>query len=105
MGVTLIVLSVLVAGIWIIIEIKRLKHKLFAIFLIGLIIFSYASFALSIKGQNLDLKTISGLTQATKLYFAWLTNAFGNFKSITTNAVNMDWNANKTNERLPRSAR
>jgi len=95
-GITLIIISALIIAIWILIEFKRLKHKLFAIFLIGLILFLYISLTFTLKGQNLDLKTIPGITQAGKIYFSWLASATGNFKSITSNAINMNWGVNET---------
>jgi len=95
-GVAIIVISILVIAIWVIIEIKRLKHKLFAIFLIGLILFGYLSFTFSLRGQDIDIKTVPGILEASKLYFSWLVSAFGNMKSIATNAIKMDWNSNET---------
>ena len=95
-GITVLVISVLVIAIWVIIEVKRLKHKLFAIFLIGLILFAYFSFTFSLRGQDVDIKTVPGIIEASKLYFSWLGSAFGNMKSITTNAVKMDWGVNET---------
>jgi len=98
-GITLIVLLVLVISIYIIIEIKRLKHKLFAIFLIALILFGYFSFTYSTRGQDIDFKTIPGMIEASKLYFLWISSAFGNIKLITTNVIKMDWGINETIER------
>jgi len=98
-GTTFIVISVLIIAIWVIIEIKRLKHKLFAIFLIGLILLGYFSFTYSISGQNIDLKTIPGMMEASKLYFSLVVSFFGNMRSITTNAIKMDWGINETIER------
>ena len=95
-GITVLIIGVLIAAIWIIIELKRIKHKLFAVFLIGLILFVYISFTFAINGQNLNLKTVEGLIEASKLYFSWLGSAFGNMKSITANAINMDWSNNET---------
>ena len=90
-GMSVIILSVLIIAIWIVIEIKRLKHKLFAIFLIVLILFAYVSVTLTLKNQDIDIKTIAGATSATKIYFSWLINIFGNVKSITGDAIKMDW--------------
>ena len=95
-GMTVLIISALIAAIWVIIEIKRLKHKLFAIFLIGLILFGYFSFNVSLRGQDIDVKTVSGIIEVSKIYFSWLGSAFGNIKDITTNAINMDWKGNQT---------
>ena len=90
-GTGIFILAVLVAGIWIIIEIRRFRHKIFAIFLIVLLILSYLSFFTVFRGQDLDLTTISGIMTATKIYFSWLLSIYDNFKSLTVNAIRMDW--------------
>ena len=43
-GITLFIVAVLVIGIYLLVEVKRLRHKMFAIFLIVLILFTYISF-------------------------------------------------------------
>ncbi len=95
-GITLIIISGLIIAIWIIIEIKRLRHKLFAIALIALILFTYISFTVTLSEKDIDFKTASGLMTASKLYFSWLGSLFGNLKSITTYAIQMDWDSNET---------
>jgi hypothetical protein len=98
-GSTIFILAVLIIAIWIIVEIKRLKHKIFAIFLILLILFSYFSFIIAIKGEDIDFKTVSGVTEAGKLYFSWLGSMLKNLKSISTYAFKKDWKLeNKTLE-------
>lgn len=97
-GSTLMIMGVLIAGIWILIEVKRLKHKLFAILLIGVILFSYFSFAAIFKESDLDFKTTEGLIGGGKIYFSWLASITGNFMSITTNAIKMDWGVNESKE-------
>jgi len=93
-GIALIVVSVLVVGIWVFIEMRRLKHKLFAIALIALILFTYISFSITIKNEDIDFKTLPGITKASKLYFSWLLSVFGNMKGLTTHAIKMDWSGN-----------
>jgi hypothetical protein len=95
-GTTLIVIAVLVVAIWVIIEVKRFKHKIFALFLIALILFTYISFASVIKGKDLNFKSVDGLKEAGGLYLSWLGSIFGNMKMLTVNAINMDWKANET---------
>jgi hypothetical protein len=101
-GTTLLIVGILIIGIWIIIEFKRFKHKLLAVFLIMLIIFTYVSFLVTLKGQDIDFKSIDGLKQAGTLYFSWLGSVFGNVKAITSNAIKMDWSPddNATNTSL-----
>ncbi len=97
-GSNLLIMGVLITGIWVLIEIKRLKHKLFAIFLIGLILFSYISFAAIFKESDIDFKTTEGLMEGGKIYFLWLSSISGNFMSITSNAIKMNWGINESKE-------
>jgi len=97
---TLFVITIVIVAIWVIIEVKRLKHKIFAILLIALILFSYISAAALFKGKDIDYKTVPGMVTAGKLYFSWLGSVFGNLRHITTSAIDMDWGTNKTEEEL-----
>lgn len=90
-GITLFIISILVIAVYILFEIRRLRHKLFAIFLIALILFSYLSFTLVLRGHDVDLKTVPGLIKAGELYFLWLEGVAGNFVVLTGNAIQMDW--------------
>lgn len=90
-GTTLFVIGVLIAAIWVVIEVKRLKHKLFAILLIFLILFTYLSFTHVMRSNDVDLTSVSGMIDAGGLYVSWLGSIFSNFKTITANAINMDW--------------
>ncbi|MGY4884494.1 MAG: hypothetical protein ACP5NZ_02850 [Nanobdellota archaeon] len=98
---TLILVIVLIIVIWLLIEFKRFKHKIVAVFLILLIVFTYFSFASVIKGKNLDLKTPEGMKEAGKLYFVWLGHAFKNVKVVTSNVINMDWKGNESLNETP----
>ena len=90
-GVTLIIILLVIAGIWTLFELRRFKHKLVAIFLIAIVLFTYFGFVAALKGQNIDYKTMPGIIKASKLYFSWMASVFGNFKTLTTSAVKMDW--------------
>lgn len=88
---TFFIVAVVVIIIWLVIEVKRLKHKLWAFFLIGLIIFTYISFTVSLKNQDVDLTSIDGVINAGKLYVAWLGGVFHNAKAVTAYAAKQDW--------------
>lgn len=94
--VTLFIIALLIITIWILIELKRFRHKMFAVFLIGLILFFYLSGVFVFKGREVDFKSISGTIAVTKIYFSWLGSVFVNLKSITTNVIKMNWESNKT---------
>ena len=97
LGVMFFIVAVAVIAIWIIIEAKRMKHKIFAIVIIALILFTYISFTVVLKNTDTDLKTVNGLVSAGKLYVVWLGNVFKNMKSVTTYASKQDWkNISKT---------
>lgn len=97
-GFTFFVLALVIIAIWVLVEVKRLRHKVFALFLIGLILFSYISFSLVLKDKEVDLNTIPGFVRAGKLYLVWLGSVFGNLKQITMQAVGMEWSPNKSIE-------
>lgn len=92
---SIFVLSIITIGIWVVIEVKRFKHKIFAILLIVLVIFSYVSFAVVAQDNELNFTSISGVVEATKIYFAWIGSILGNLKTITANVFKLDWSANK----------
>jgi hypothetical protein len=96
-GTTLIVLVILSAAIWMIIEIKRFEHKIFAILLIGLILFGYLSTINAFKTQELDFTSISGIYSTGSIYLSWLGGFFNNLKTITLNVIKMDWNLDTNN--------
>jgi len=90
-GITLIVVVLLIAGVWLLIEVKRLKHKLFAIFLIALILITYFGFLASVNGRGVDFSTASGWVEAGGLYFSWISGIFVKAKQVTMYAVGLDW--------------
>ncbi len=50
------------------------------------------------RGKDVNLKTVPGVIDAGKLYLSWLGSIFGNFKTITSNAIKMDCaDSNNTN--------
>jgi len=93
-GVTLIIISVLIVAIWVVIEVKRLQHKLFAIFLIGLILFIYLSGFFVFKGQDIEFTSIEGVMNASKLYLSWMGTVWENTVTIVGNAIQLDWAGN-----------
>ncbi len=95
-GVALFIVVALVIAIWLIIEVKRLKHKIFAFMLIFAILFLYFSGTFVFKDHEIDFKSVSGIFSSGKLYFNWLFSLSGNFKAMTTYAVKMDWTGNQT---------
>ena len=87
------IVVILVLIIFAFVRFKYIRHKISWIIILALILFFYIAFMASTAGQDVDLKTFDGIKEAGKLYFAWLGNAFENIKTITANAIKMDWQA------------
>jgi len=96
-GIAVFVAAALIIIVWIMIEMKRVRHKVFALFLIGVIIFLFLSSSFVFKDYDIDFKSVSGITAASKIYLSWLGSAFTNFQT-TINAVKTNWEENKTND-------
>lgn len=94
--IVIVAIVFLIVLIWLMIEFKRMRHKTFAFFLIFLILFLFFSFAFVFSEKNVDYKTGSGIIEAGKIYLSWLGTLFNNLKSITTNAIKMDWKGNES---------
>lgn len=73
------------------IHFNHFKHKLFAILLILLVAFLFVSIIGVVKSYNINLKSPEGILNAGKVYYSWLAQAFGNVKSLTGQAIGMDW--------------
>ncbi len=95
-GAPFMIVVLLAITIWVVVEMKRLKHKVFAIVVIFLILFTYFSFAPVITERDLDLTTADGIETAATLYFSWLGSVFTNLRTITSNVVSLDWGFNET---------
>ncbi|MCK5149524.1 hypothetical protein KAJ87_01200 [Candidatus Pacearchaeota archaeon] len=95
-GVAILLVASLVIAIWVIVELKRMKHKIFAILLIAMILFLYVTSGYVFEGKEVNFRTIDGLKEASSLYFVWFGSFFNNLKSITVNAIKMNWKGNVT---------
>ncbi len=93
-----IILLVLVGVLFFIQKVNHLKHRFSLTAIIILVIFTYVTFSYAISGENLDLKSAEGIGRGMKIYFSWLAGSADNVKSITANAINMDWTKNNSQE-------
>ena len=90
-GIILIIVSILVLGIWVMVELRKFKHQLWAFVLIALILFGYISFTLTTRNHDIDYTSFSGIIKAIKIYFSWLGSVLVNLKSIVGHAIGLDW--------------
>lgn len=98
-SVIVFVMAILIITILLTWELKKMRHKLFAVLLIGLILFGFFSFNAVFKGKEIKIENLTDLGNVVKLYFSWLGTAFNNIKVITTQAINMDWKGNSTSSK------
>jgi len=94
--IVFIILALVGLVIYVYFEVKRFKHKIFAIFLIALLLFFSLSVMYVFKGKEVDLKSFSGVKEVTVIYFSWLWSIFVNMKTLTSQATKMDWGINQT---------
>ena len=84
-----IILSVVIlaVAVWALLKVVKLRRKLFVLLVIAIVIFSYLSFNIALDGSKVDLTDFKGVTEASGVYFSWLSSSFGNVQTITSNAV------------------
>ncbi len=87
------VIGVLVIAAVIALKMNHLRHKLWIIALIFFALFLYTTASIVYNENELQLNTVEGVFGAVKVYIAWLANGFGNLKTLTGNAVEMNWSA------------
>jgi glucan phosphoethanolaminetransferase (alkaline phosphatase superfamily) len=97
-NIIIFVIALLIVAIWVIYGLKRIRHKFLAIFLIVLVLFSFLSFGFVFGQKKIPMDNISDLGNVVKLYFSWLGGVFGNFRTITADAVKMNWHENNSNK-------
>lgn len=91
MIVTLLVVVLAILALLFMSKMKTTGHKFSLAVIIILILFFYFTFTSVASSNSVNLNSTSGIISAGQLYFSWLGHAFTNVKSITGNAVKMDW--------------
>jgi len=98
-----LVILVLVGVALFALKLNKVRHKVWIIVVILVALFLYMSLALVYNRNELDFKSVEGLSDVVRVYLGWLGNSFQNLKGITGNAIKMDWTStngtffNKTN--------
>lgn len=95
-SVIIVVLVLLILAIWLFGEFKRSSHKVVSVLIILSILFLVLSITFVFSNKQVDYKTVPGLFSAGKVYFSWLGSALVNVKTITSNAIHMNWKGNET---------
>lgn len=89
-----IIVAVLIGAVYLIYNLRHLKHKAFLILFVILVLLIYVTASKALSNKNIDWKSIEGIERGSKIYFSWLSGAFSNVKTITANAAKMDWSSN-----------
>lgn len=90
----LIIGSILV--IFLLVKVKYIKHKLTWILIIIIIIILYLGF-IAISSQNeIKFNSVESTGASIKLYLSWFGHNFQNLKTLTGQAINLDWGTNST---------
>ncbi|NMB66778.1 hypothetical protein GYA25_01835 [Candidatus Woesearchaeota archaeon] len=92
----LITLIALVVLVLILFEVKKTKHKVLLILVLGFILFGYFSFVMVFKNKPISIKNLSDVDNLLNLYFSWLGQVFNNIKIITGQITKMDWSSNNS---------
>jgi cell shape-determining protein MreC len=96
LGMIILIIAVIVVAGLIFFKGKDLKQKLFTVLFVFLILFALISFNTVYGGKDISIKNISDVGKVANLYFSWIGNVFNNLKIITANAIEMNWQGNKT---------
>lgn len=80
---------------------KFFNHRFSWILTLIVVLVLIGGFLLAIAGKGVDLTTKEGIGAAFKLYVAWFGNTLDNTKTLTSNAIKMDWSGNSTSGNLP----
>jgi len=86
-----IIIIILVVVGMIALKMTNIKHKIFIVLLIALVLFLYASSSVVNNDNDLDFSSVKGISHASGIYLGWLANGFHNVKGLAGNAIGMDW--------------
>jgi len=91
------IVIVLIILAFVFLKMSHAKHRISLIVFILVLLFFYITVSRVFTQYDIDWKSSAGMEKGIKVYFSWLGGAFGNLKTITANAIRMDWSQkNKT---------
>lgn len=93
-----IILLVLIGVFVLIQKVRHFRHRFSLTAITLIIIFVYVTFSYALGGEEINWKSAEGIGKGIKIYFSWLAGSFDNVRTITANAVKMDWSKNNTQE-------
>lgn len=95
------IIAILIILAFAFLRLRHMKHKLFLILFILVLLFFYTTGSRVLAEHEINWKSVAGWEKGLKTYFAWLGGFVGNLRTITANAVRMDWeHRNRTDEAI-----
>jgi hypothetical protein len=91
--ITITIIAVLIVVAVVLIKMNHFRHKMTIIAVLVFALFLYSTVTIVHKANEFDLTTTEGVFDALKVYLGWLGNGFGNLKTLTGNAIKMDWSS------------
>ena len=86
-----LLIILIIVAVLLVLKLDHIRRKIFFIVILGLILVAYLTFHFATVDKELDYSSFEGVVNVGKVYFSWIGQAFGNIKTITLNAVGMDW--------------
>ena len=92
----IVIVIAIILVIFVLIKMRYVKHKLGWLIILGVVLMLYIGFLASTSGKNINYDSWDGTQTAIKLYLSWMGHNINNLKTITANAIKLDWNPNVT---------
>ena len=93
--VFLVVLGLIILAAFMFLKTVHLKDRIVWSIVLAIIGFLALGYWLVLSDKNIDFGSAEGLQTTVKLYFGWFANMFDNVKTLTGEAINMDWKSTK----------
>lgn len=91
-----IIIAALVILAFVFLRMSHVKHKVYLMILLFVLLFVYVTGSRIFDEHDLDLKSVEGVGQVLKVYFSWLGSVKDNFKDVAANVIKIDWKLNET---------
>jgi hypothetical protein len=88
----LIIFALVIAGVFAL-KMNHMRHRVWILLIIVFGLFLSISITMVYKQNQIKLNSAEDFFKAGGIYLGWLGHSFDNLKSLTGNAVNMDWTA------------
>ena len=88
-----IIVAIVIACGVLFIKLSGARHKIGLMIFVLLILFLFGTASIIITKNKIDFSNTDDLFEAVKLYLGLLGNGFQNLRSLTGNAIGMDWNS------------